>query len=369
MHAASTGRVTSRALLISALSVTYTDLIDRAKWPSKFNWEGYAHVGKWFFDRLTRWNIRRRRCEMRPLPRPRMPKMKMKFSVDRPQVCMCANEKVEGVSGIQRSQVGERGEGLEGGGGKRLGSGAKRVPRRRSNLFQFTFILNRELGCNQSPLFTRFLDTFVSFHLRHGTPSPPSAVRSSTPSYFHLFKLLNPAQNWVQPLSILFRPGNIVVRHSCSRNTTSSLAVDTLHRDAFVRDAFNNTAEMFLRKEIAHPMKERGECTTYIRAPNCWLIINNIIYLLSIIWHFQFTRHCHAMTIIFINLQTLFGTFDRKHSRARELFRCAAGNLRTKIMHTIRNNAVFLEQTFALLNKISIERSQRLTTRRSHPWR
>lgn len=97
----------------------------------------------------------------------------------------------------------------------RGGPGAKRcVPQRYSNLFQFTFILNRELGCNQSPLFTRFLDTFVSFHLRHGTPSRTLGYieRELLYIYFYLLKLLN-RQNCVQPLSTLLKSENTVVRH------------------------------------------------------------------------------------------------------------------------------------------------------------
>lgn len=37
-----------------------------------------------------------------------------------------------------------------------------------SNLFQFTFILNRGLDCEPRLLFTGSQDTFVSFHLREG---------------------------------------------------------------------------------------------------------------------------------------------------------------------------------------------------------
>lgn len=81
-----------------------TDLIHEAKWPSKFNWKGHAHVRKWFFDRLIRQNIRRCRREMRSFPRHVCQNENEIFCRSTSGVYVCRWESQRRVSRIQKSQ-------------------------------------------------------------------------------------------------------------------------------------------------------------------------------------------------------------------------------------------------------------------------
>lgn len=70
-----------------------------------------------------------------------------------------------------------------------------------SNLFQFTFILNRGLDCEPRLLFTGSRDTFVSFHLRGGRREGEGKL-----TYFQLLKLLNPSRLRAPILPSFFIP-------------------------------------------------------------------------------------------------------------------------------------------------------------------
>jgi len=165
-----------------------------------------------------------------PISETRAPKWKWNSFGDdsispRTLLAACSRENRNGQSKCRRSRKSQ---------GKRVRilSKPNHAPPCRSNLFQFTFILNRELVCNR-PLFIRFLDTFVSFHLRHGTSLlssiqwPIQSVQSSV--HRRTFALLNfwTGATGVQALSrsVLFKLESTVdVRYPCIQKHCNFLA-------------------------------------------------------------------------------------------------------------------------------------------------
>jgi len=126
------------------------------------------------------------------------------------------------------------------------------------------------LACNR-PLFIRFLDTFVSFHLRHGTSLPSSVQwpiqsgynRRDTAASLHLVKLLNRRDSAckLSVRSLYTLESTIDIRYSCIQKHCNSLSTTFETLSTILRAFVENNVQV--RKEL-YELSPRDDRDSYL---------------------------------------------------------------------------------------------------------